>query len=117
MSLIEQQARETYVKHIPSINNFAKNFEELKGKLNAVTIQEDELILLCTEILGGAASFGFLLATDKKLIYIKPAMLSKTVQYISYSKIRTIEYKKSFMKSNIYIHMVDGDKLELFHSK
>lgn len=112
---IEEQAREAYSRHIPHINNSPKKFENLKDKLKSIPLQEGENVILCTEIQGGSSSYGLFLITNKKLVYIKPAIFSKTVQYISYSKIQTIEYKKSLTKWNVYIHMVDGEKVEFLH--
>lgn len=116
MKTVEEKAREAYLEHMPSINTYQKIFEDLKGKLAAISLAPEEEVLLCTEIFGGS-KYGMLLATDKKLIHIKPAYLAKEVQYLSYGKIQTVEYKKTIMKSDINIHMVDGEKLNLFHSK
>ncbi|UOE58121.1 PH domain-containing protein [Cytobacillus oceanisediminis] len=110
--------REVYLAHIPDINTYIHDFDTANHQIfKLVSMHDDEQLLLCTQYLESFAKICYFLVTDRRCMLVQPSLTGGEVSSFPFDTIGSVEYKKSFTKSLVKIHLKTEKTHEFTHLK
>ncbi|WP_035333174.1 PH domain-containing protein [Cytobacillus firmus] len=109
--------REVYQAHIPDINTHVRDFDTSNHQFKLVSMYDDEQLLLCTQYFESFAKVCYFLVTDRRCMFVQPSLTGGEVSSFPYDTIGSVEYKKSFTKSLVRIHLKTEKTHEFTHLK